>query len=116
MPRTQPRLLPNLDRQLSELGRRLRLARLRRKMSAITMADRANVSRDTLHRAELGEASVSLGTYLRILRVLGLDGDLTAVARDDVLGRKLQDIGLPPPRERKPRKRTTESNDDEPQS
>jgi hypothetical protein len=39
---------------------------------------------------------VSLGTYLRVLRVLGLDKDLDAVARDDALGRKLQDLGLEP--------------------
>ena len=35
-----------------------------------------------------------MGTYLRALRVLGLDGDIDAVGRDDVLGRKLQDLEL----------------------
>jgi hypothetical protein len=37
---------------------------------------------------------------VRALRVLGLDGDLDLLARDDVLGRKLQDEQLPPRRRR----------------
>lgn len=53
----------------------------------------------TLFRAEKGEASVSLGTYLRILEVLGLDKDLGLLASDDVLGRRLQDLALPARRE-----------------
>jgi hypothetical protein len=52
------------------------------------------VSRDTLSRLEKGDATIALGTYLRALRVLGLDGDLDVIARDDVLGRKLQDLEL----------------------
>jgi hypothetical protein len=43
-----------------------------------------------------GDAAVSLGTYQRVLRVLGLDADLDCLARDDVLGRKVQDLGLEP--------------------
>lgn len=50
----------------------------------------------TLFRAEKGEASVTIGTYLRILEVLRLSGDIALLAKDDVLGRKLQDLGLEP--------------------
>ncbi|MBI5609348.1 MAG: hypothetical protein HY902_10770 [Deltaproteobacteria bacterium] len=39
-----------------------------------------------------------LGTYARILLALNLDGDLEAIARDDELGRKLQDLALTTPK------------------
>jgi hypothetical protein len=35
-----------------------------------------------------------LGTYLRVLVALGLDGDIKALAADDKVGRKLQDLAL----------------------
>jgi transcriptional regulator with XRE-family HTH domain len=94
MPRTLPAPFPVQRRQLAALGERLRLARKRRRISAVLMAERVGVSRDTLNRVEKGDAAVSLGTYLRVLRVLGLDSDLDLLARDDVLGRKLQDMEL----------------------
>lgn len=95
MPRTLPVLFPATARQSEALGERLRLARLRRRFSAATVAERAGITRSTLYRAEKGDPGVSLGTYLSVLRVLGLHGDLDAVARDDDLGRKLQDLNLP---------------------
>ena len=79
---------------MKALGDRLRYARLRRNLSAVLFAERMGVSRDTLHRLEKGDPGISLGTYLRALRVLGLDSDIELVARDDVLGRKLQDEKL----------------------
>lgn len=57
-------------------------------------AERVGISRDTLHRLEKGDATIALGTYARALRVLGLDRDLDAIARDDELGRKLQDLAF----------------------
>lgn len=80
---------------MADLGERLRKARLRRKLTTIAFAQRMDISRDTLNRLEKGDATIALGTYVRALRILGLDGDLDAVARDDVLGRKLQDLQLP---------------------
>lgn len=95
MPSRSPYLLPSLARQLRSLGDSIRLARLRRKYSAETVAKRAGISRKTLYRVEQGEASPTLGTYASVLQVLGLSGDLERVARDDELGRKLQDLNLP---------------------
>lgn len=97
MPRTVAPPFPGAARQLAALGERLRLARKRRRLPAALMAERVGISRDTLHRLERGEAAVSLGTCLRVLRVLGLDTDLDRLAADDVLGRKLQDLGLDKP-------------------
>ena len=108
MPRTRPVLFPATARQLTALGERLRLARLRRQFSAATVAERAGITRSTLHRAEKGDAGVALGTYVSVLRVLGLHGDLDAVAQDDDLGRKLQDLELP---ERRTAPRRSKSED-----
>lgn len=89
-------VFPALGRRLEALGERLRLARLRRDVSAIEFAERIGVSRDTLHRLEKGDATIAIGTYARALRVLGLDEDIDRIAVDDELGRKLQDLSLLP--------------------
>jgi transcriptional regulator with XRE-family HTH domain len=104
MGRSLQRSFPSAERQMRALGERLRLARLRRQLTAVLFAERMGVSRDTLNRLERGDPAVALGTYLRALRVLGLDRDLDALARDDELGRKLQDLKLAEPPERRPRK------------
>jgi transcriptional regulator with XRE-family HTH domain len=87
-------LLPKLKRSLVLLGENIRLARLRRKYSAEQVAERANIGRATVWLIEKGAPSVSMGAYLQVLFVLGLDGDIAQVASNDPLGRKLQDAGL----------------------
>jgi transcriptional regulator with XRE-family HTH domain len=94
MPAKAPVLYPSALRLLAGLGERLRTARLRRALSAETVCARADISRPTLSKIEQGDASVTLGNYLQVLRVLGLDGDLATLASDDVVGRRLQDAGL----------------------
>ena len=106
MSRIYPSAFPNAQRQLTALGERLRLARLRRKLSTVLMAERMAVSRDTLNRLEKGDPNVALGTYLRALRVLGLDADLDLVAKEDPLGRKLQDLQLRPSVGQRPAKKS----------
>lgn len=88
-------MYPNQTKLLAAFGERLRLARLRRKFGVDLMCERASISRMTLYRAEEGSPAVALGTYLRILSVLKLEADLELVARDDKLGRLLQDTELP---------------------
>jgi transcriptional regulator with XRE-family HTH domain len=83
---------------LQSLGERLRLARLRRKLGVDITCERAGISRMTLYRAEAGNSAVALGTVVRILSVLGLESDLDQIARDDKLGRLLQDNELKPRR------------------
>lgn len=87
-------LLPKQRKIIAELGENIKLARLRRKLSSEQVAERANISRPTLHSIEKGAASVSIGSYLQVLTVLGLEKDFLLVAKDDELGRKLQDLGL----------------------
>ncbi|MGB0678185.1 MAG: helix-turn-helix domain-containing protein [Polyangiales bacterium] len=86
---------PSVARTLRALGQRIRTARLRRRFSAALVATRAGMSRTTLRSIERGAAGVTLGAYANVLHVLGLHEDLGQVARDDVLGRKLQDAALP---------------------
>jgi transcriptional regulator with XRE-family HTH domain len=101
MPAKQPLFYPGQKRILAALGERLRLARLRRKLTIEVTCQRAAISRMTLFRAEAGSPAISLGTLLRILAVLGLEGDLEALARDDKAGRLLQDQALPMRRHRR---------------
>jgi transcriptional regulator with XRE-family HTH domain len=82
------------DKILKELGENIKLARLRRKLSARQVAERAGISRKTLYEIERGRPNVIIGNYARVLSVLGLEGDLLNVAQDDLLGRKLQDARL----------------------
>lgn len=97
-------LLPSVQRLLKELGANIRLARLRRRFSASQVAERAGMSRPTLRGIERGDACATLGAYARVLHCLGLEKDLALIARDDVLGRKIQDAQLPL-RARAPRRR-----------
>lgn len=83
---------------LQTLGENIRLARLRRDLSSEQVAERAGISRNTLIKIERGDEGVAIGMYFRVLIVLGLQDDLLLIARDDALGRKLQDIGLTTPR------------------
>ncbi len=87
-------LLPKQKRILKTLGENIKYARLRRKLSAIQVSERANISRKTLYEVERGSESVSIGNYLQVLLVLGLEYDLEKVAEDDALGRKIQDSEL----------------------
>lgn len=88
-------ILPSLQRVLTQLGENIRLARLRRQFSAAIVAERAGIARNTLRAIEHGEPRVSFGAYANVLFSLGLEKDLGLIARDDELGRKLQDLGLP---------------------
>ena len=84
MPRSTPPILPRLARLLSDLGDNIRKARLRRSFSAETVAQRAGITRKTLHRVECGEPAVALGIYARVLQALRLEAGLAAIAADDV--------------------------------
>ena len=94
MNRTKYTLLPRLTKILEELGEDIKLARLRRKLSAEQVAERAGISRSTLWQIEKGQPNVSMGYYAQVLFVLGLEKNLSTMAADDVLGRKLQDAEI----------------------
>ncbi|WP_320970127.1 helix-turn-helix transcriptional regulator [Bacteroides nordii] len=87
-------LLPSQQRTLTTLGENIKYARLRRDLSSEQVAERAGISRNTLIKIEKGDEGVAIGYYFRVLAVLGLDRDILLVAKDDELGRRLQDVKL----------------------
>lgn len=83
-----------LEQKMQIVGEQIRLARLRRNLSIAQIAERATCSELTVMRVERGTPTVAVGIYLRILYALQLDDDILLLAKDDSLGRALQDIGL----------------------
>lgn len=93
-------------RLLRKLGDDIRDARLRRRIRTVTLAERALISRTTLHRIERGDPGVSIGNYSTVLFVLGLHDGISELAdrSRDALGLDLLEERLPQ-RVRVPRRR-----------
>ena len=85
-----------LEQKMQVVGEQIRLARLRRNLSIAQVAERATCSPLTVSRIEKGASTVAIGIYLRVLYALQLDDDILSLAKDDKLGRALQDMNLPP--------------------
>ena len=96
-------LYPRERRYLTEVGKQIRLARLRRRISCDLCAERAKISRATLWKIEKGDPSVSIekgdpsvsmGAYLSVLFALRLERDILLLAREDQMGHEMQDQRL----------------------
>lgn len=87
-------VFPKNQRLLDQLGENIKLARKRRGFTQVLISERTGLSRLTIRKIEKGDSGVSIGHYLAVLSVLGLAADIAKVAKDDELGRKLQDIKL----------------------
>ena len=86
-----------VKRALRKLGADVSVARRRRRISTILMAERAFMTRNTLAKVEKGDPGVSLGIYASVLFVLGMTdrlADLADPARDP-LGQQLEEDRLP---------------------
>ena len=98
-------ILPKTEEILKTMGEQIKLARLRRSLSAELVAERAGISRASLWKVEKGDPSVAMGIYAAVLHALNnLDQDLLLIAKNDELGRQLQDLNLIT-RKRAPRRR-----------
>jgi len=100
-------MYPASMKEMDALGQRLKDARLRRRFSMETVCGRANISRPTLYKVEKGDPTVAIGIYVNVLRVLGLIADLGVIAKEDAIGRRIQDDALPY-RKRAPRRKKLE--------
>ena len=88
-------IIPKTEGILRTMGEQIKLARLRRQLSAELIAERAGISRATLWSVEKGSPSVAIGIYAAVLHALNnLDKDLLLVAKDDEFGRKMQDLNM----------------------
>ena len=88
-------VMPETQRTLETMGEQIKMARLRRNLAAELVAERAGISRATLWAVEKGTPTVSIGTYAAVLHALGgMDKDFEIIAKEDVFGRKLQDLNI----------------------
>ncbi|MCH8569293.1 MAG: helix-turn-helix domain-containing protein, partial [Balneolales bacterium] len=68
-------LFPQHQQILEQVGKNIKLARKRRKLTTIQVAERAGIDCTTLYSIEQGKPSVSFGAYFNVLRVLNLHQD-----------------------------------------
>lgn len=88
-------VMPSTEEILETLGQQIKLARLRRNLSMALVCERANISRATLYKVEKGDPSVAMGIYAVVLHALNnMDKDLLLVAKDDKLGKTIQDLNI----------------------
>ena len=88
-------MYPSMKKNLELMGEQIKLARLRRELSASLVCERAGISRATLWQIEKGTSTVSIGSYAAVLHALGgMDKDLILIAKDDETGRIFQDLKL----------------------
>ena len=88
-----------LGQKMQIVGEQIRLARLRRNLSIAQIAERATCSPLTVSRIEKGAPTVAIGIYLRVLYALQLyalqlDDDILLLAKEDTMGKALQDLSL----------------------
>lgn len=95
MKKTAYNIVPATENILKTMGEQIKLARLRRDLSAELVAERAGISRASLWKVESGNPAVAIGIYAAVLHALGnMDRDLALVAKDDEMGRQMQDLNL----------------------
>jgi DNA-binding XRE family transcriptional regulator len=97
-------LPPRVQRALEKLGVDVALARKKRALTVMMMAERLGVAKSTYLKVEKGDPTVALGTYAMTFFVLGFGdilGDILDARRDDQ--GLLLDIERMPKRVRSPK-------------
>ena len=74
---------PQVTEQITLVGQRIRVARLRRGWSVVDLASKAGINRNTLTALELGKPGTAVGVCFTVLWALGLEHSLDAVADPD---------------------------------
>ena len=88
------RLPRRMEENMKIVGEQIKLARLRRNLSRAQVAELAMCSELTEARVEKGSPTVAIGIYLRVLYALQLEDDILFIAKEDKLGKELQDIAM----------------------
>jgi DNA-binding XRE family transcriptional regulator len=92
-------LPPRVKRSLTKLGADIALARKKRKLTTMMMAERTGVAKSTYLKLEKGDPSVALGTYAMTFFVLGFSDIL-----GEILDPRTDDQGLLLDAERMPKR------------
>ena len=87
----------SVTESLARFGAGLRRLRARRRMPMTYVAERASISRSTLHRMERGDPRVALGLYAAVLASYGMLDRLEALVDSgrDRAGLALDEARLP---------------------
>ena len=87
-------IMPDTQDKLIQMGEQIKNARIRRRLTADLVAERASVSRATVWAIEKGSPTVSIGAYAAVLHAInGMDKDLLLVAKDEELETTLFQLG-----------------------
>ncbi len=89
MSKTKAILFPQQVKKLAIVGEQIKLARLKRAKTVTEMAMRTGLSRITVTKIEAGDPTVSMGAYLKVLCILGLEDSILKIAQEDELGDKI---------------------------
>lgn len=81
---TYSKVLPAaVEQVLLQLGRNIRIARLRRNLRLVDLAERVGISRFVMSDIEKGKPTVAVASYVSALWALGLTADLQYIADPD---------------------------------
>ena len=94
MRRKKIMLTVSADCKLKELGARIKSARLRRNISIERLSEKAGIGESTFYAIERGEHTVSIGAYVAVLIVLGIDSDIDMIAIDEDAKKQLFEKNL----------------------
>ena len=87
-------LFPKQRRVLNSFGEDLLLATKRRGYTKKLICDRTVFDNKTVNKVFAGDPGVAIGTYLKIMSVLGMEENSAEMAAHDEVGIKLQNIQL----------------------
>ena len=87
-------LFPKQRRVLNTFGEDLLLAMKRRGYTKKLICDRTGFDNKTVNKVFAGDPGVAIGTYLKVMAVLGMEDNFAEMAAHDEVGVKLQNIKL----------------------
>lgn len=86
-----------VETSLKALGENLKIARLRRRLPQLQVAERAGIGLNTLAKIEAGDPGVAIGNVAAVMQAIGLGTPLQEIASPsaDTSGLRLENERLP---------------------